>query len=296
VTLAPPQPPPRVVLVTGASSGIGIAAAVAAAARGDHLLLLARSPGPLEAVAAECRAAGAASTRVLAVDITDAPALEGAVQAGVAEVGPLDLVIHSAGIAAFGAFLDVPREVFDRVVTVNVSGAANLARVVLPGMRERDAGTLVLVGSLEGHISPPFMSSYAASKWALRSLARTLQIENRDRRGVHVCCVTPGGVDTPIYRTAANYMRREGRPPFPVSSPERVAAVALAMAERPRRNRHVGPFNRVTELGYLALPWLYDRLVTRMFQVAVAKPGSTAAPNPGNAFDPPDLASHRRHR
>lgn len=187
-------------------------------------------------MAAQCRTAGAASARVLPVDITDAPVLEAAVHQAVEEVGPLDLVIHSAGRAAFGAFTDVPAEVFDRVLAVNVSGAANVVRIVLPGMRQRDAGTLVLVGSLEGHISPPYMSAYASSKWAVRSLARILQIENRDKGGVHICSLAPAGVDTPIYKTAGNFMRREGRPPPPVSSPERVAALALRLAEHPRRN------------------------------------------------------------
>lgn len=225
-----------------------------------------------------------------------APPLDAAVQQVVDELGPLNLVVHSTGIAVFGAFSDVPGEVFDRVIAVNVSGAANVARVALPGMRERNAGTLVFVGSIEGHISPPYMSGYAASKWAVRSLARILQIENRDRRGVHVCWLSPAGVDTPIYRTAGNYMRREGRPPPPVSSPERVAAIALALAEHPRRNRQVGPANRLIELGYLALPWLYDLLVTPLFKLAVAKPGSSAAPTPGNAFEPPGDSEHRLHR
>jgi short-subunit dehydrogenase len=295
MTSAVPNATPRVVLITGATSGIGLAAALQSAGRGDHLLLLARSRSPLEAAADQCRAAGAASVRVLSVDIVDAPALDSAISAAVAELGPLDVVIHSAGIAAFGEFTTVPAEVFDRVIAVNVSGAANVARAVLPGMRDRNAGTLVLLGSLEGHITPPFMSAYAASKWAVRSLARGLQIENRDRTGVHVCCLAPAGVDTPIYAQAANYLQREQRPPPPVASPEKVAAVALGLADVPRRNIHVGVANRVIEFGYLAMPWVYDRLVTPLFKVVVSRPRSSAAASPGNVFEPPPDEVHTQH-
>ena len=77
-------------------------------------------------------------------------------------------------------------------------------------------GTLVLTGSLLGEITTPFMSSYVTSKWAVRGLGRLLEIENRDLAGVQVCVVSPGPVDTPVYRQAASYAGRVGRPPPPV--------------------------------------------------------------------------------
>lgn len=258
----------RVVLVTGASSGIGLATAHRAARHGDHVVLLARGLPRLLEAAEECRSLGAASARAVAVDVLDAAAVEAAVASVTAELGQIDVLVHSAGLVAYGRFEDVPAEVYDRVVSTNALGSANVARAVLPDMRRRNAGTLVLVGSLIGEIATPYMSAYAISKWAVRSLARHLQIENRDRPGVHVCIVSPGGVDTPIYLQAANYHGPVGRPPFPVVSPEKVAKAALALADRPRPRVHVGAVNGLIATGFVLFPRLYDVLVTPLFTTA----------------------------
>jgi short-subunit dehydrogenase len=278
------MPEPRVVLVTGASSGIGLATAVAAAERGEHVVLLARGPEALERAADQCRAAGAASVRVLPTDVAD----DAAVQTAVAEVlqvfGRVDAVIHSAGLVAYGRFEDVPVEAFDQVFRTNLLGSANVARAVLPGMRARNAGTLVLIGSLIGSIAPPYMSSYAVGKWGVLGLARLLQVENRDRRGVHISHLAPGGVDTPIYLQAANYLGSVGRPPPPVVSPEKVARAALRLLDHPRARVQVGPANRLTILGFQLLPGVFDRIVTPMFEVAAVDVRRRALGVPGNVF------------
>jgi NAD(P)-dependent dehydrogenase (short-subunit alcohol dehydrogenase family) len=258
----------RVVLITGGSSGIGRATARQAAQQGDHVVLFARGLGPLEETAQECRDLGAASARAVSVDVTDAIAVRAAVEEASHDLGPIDAVVHSAGVIAYGKFEDVPAEVFDAVIRTNVLGSANVSRAVLPQMRERNSGVVVLLGSLSGHVAAPFMSSYTMSKWAVRALARELQIENRDRPGVHVSLVAPAGVDTPIYLQAANYFGRVGRPPPPVSSPERVAATALALVDRPRPRVQIGAINRVITTGFGLLPWLYDAIVTPVFTTA----------------------------
>ena len=274
----------EVVLVTGASSGIGRATARQAAAEGDHVVLVARGAGPLEDAAAECRAAGAASARVLPLDIGDAVAVQAAVDQVLAEHGRIDVVVNSAGVVAYGRFEDVPAEVFERVLRTNALGSANIARAVLPGMRARNAGTLVLIGSLIGQIAPPYMSSYSVSKWAVRNLARELLIENRDRSGVHVCLVSPGGVDTPIYVQAGNYLGQIGRPPPPVVSPEKVARVALAMRQRPRAHAQVGVANSFMLLGFTLLPKVFDAIVTPMFTNAAVDRRRPTDAGPGNVL------------
>jgi len=277
---------PRVVVVTGASSGIGLASALGAAGQGDHVVLLARGAERLAEAAAQCRAAGAASALDLPTDVAD----DAAVQAAFAQVlgthGHVDAVVHSAGLVAYGRFEEVPAETFDRVVHTNLLGTANVARAVLPTMRERDAGTLVLIGSLIGAIAPPYMSSYAVGKWGVRGLARLLQVENGDRKGVHVCHVSPGGVDTPIYVQAGSRLGVVGRPPPPVVSPERVARAALRLLDRPRPRTEVGPANRIIIWGFNLFPGVFDRIVTPMFEVAALdvrqRPGSVD----GNVFAP----------
>jgi short-subunit dehydrogenase len=262
------EPQPRVVVVTGASSGIGLATALQAAEHGEHVVLLARGPESLAAAVDRCRAAGAASAQAIPTDVADDRAVDAAVAAVLARFGRVDAVVHSAGLVAYGRFEDVPVDTFDHVVRTNLLGSANIARAVLPGMRERNAGSLVLIGSLLGSITAPYMSSYSVSKWGVRGLARLLQVENRDRPGVHVSHLAPGGVDTPIYLQAANFLGPVGRPPPPVVSPERVAAAALRLLDHPRPRVQVGPANRLTILGFQLLPGVFDRIVTPMFEVA----------------------------
>lgn len=278
---------PRVVIVTGASSGIGRATAHALARCGDALVLVARALGPLEDVAGECTVLGARSVEVRSVDVGSFQQVQDAVEQVLAAHGRLDAVVHCAGVVAYGRFEEVPVEVFDGVLRTNLLGSANVARAALRSMRARDAGTLVLIGSLIGEIGAPSMTAYAVSKWGLRALARRLQLENRDRPGVHVSCVSPGSVDTPIYRQAANYQGRVGRPPPPVVSPERVARKVVDVLDRPRKRAGVGSANVVLRLGFALTPGLFDALVGPLFRLAAtgrdAVPmgsGNVLAPNP----------------
>jgi short-subunit dehydrogenase len=255
------------VLVTGASSGIGRASAMGSAAVGDHLVLVARGPGPLHEVAAECEAAGAASTLVLTADVGDDAAVQACVAQTLQQHGRIDAAVHSAGVVAYGRTEEVPAAIFDAVVRTNLLGSVNLARHVLPGMRERGSGSIVLVGSVIGHIAVPMMSPYVLSKWGIRALARQLQLENRDRSDVHICYVSPGGVDTPIYVQAATYAGHVGRPPPPVVTPEAVARVVLRRLDHPRNRTQVGAANDLMRFGFSALPAVFDAFVGALFPV-----------------------------
>jgi short-subunit dehydrogenase len=275
---------PQVVVVTGASSGIGLATADQAAARGDHVVLLARGAEALEVAAAACRDRGAASALALPTDVGDSAQVQASVEEVLTRHGRIDAVVNSAGLVAYGRFEEVPVDVFDAVVRTNLLGSANLARAVLPSMRERDSGTLVLIGSLIGYIAPPYMSAYAVSKWGVRGLARLLQVENRDRPGVHIAHVSPGGVDTPIYTQAANYLGWVGRPPPPVVSPEKVARAALRRVGSRRSRVQVGPANWLTMLGFTLAPGVFDRLVTPLFEVAAVDVRRSPDGPTGNVF------------
>ena len=260
-------PQGRVVLITGASSGIGRATAVRSACAGDHLVLVARGLEPLREVAAECETAGAASTMVLPADVGDDAAVKACVTQVVERHGHIDAAVHSAGVVAYGRTEEVPAAIFDGVVRATLLGSVNVARHVLPGMRRCDAGSIVLVGSVIGHIAVPMMSPYVISKWGIRALARQLQIENRDRSGVHVSYVSPGGVDTPIYLQAATYAGHVGRPPPPVVTPEAVARVVLRRLDHPRKRTQVGVANDLMRFGFSALPAVFDALVGALFPV-----------------------------
>ncbi len=276
---------PRSVLVTGASSGIGRAGALVAARAGDRLVLAARDESVLESVRTECLAAGASDVLVTPVDLGDDAAVAQCVKEAVEVTGRLDVVLNAAGVVAYGRTEDVPPDVFEGVLRTNVLGSVNLARHVLPVLRRQERGTLVLVGSVIGHIGVPGMSPYVLSKWAVRALARQLQLENRDLPGVHVVHVAPGGVDTPIYQQAANYAGFVGRPPPPVASPERVAGRIWRLVDHPRPRAQVGLTNHVMRLGFTLTPALYDALVGPLFAVAATDRTAEIPAGPGNVLD-----------
>lgn len=174
---------------------------------------------------------------------------------------------------------------FEAVIRTNGFGTANVARSVLPAMRERNAGTLVVVGSVIGHIAVPRMTPYVVSKWAVRSLARQLQLDSRDRNGVSVGLVEPGSVDTPVYRQAATYLGHHVRPPPPVVSPERVARTIVRAIDRPRKRVGVGPGNLLVKAGFTLTPKLYDVLVGPLFSLTGTDPASVA-PTAGPVLEP----------
>lgn len=276
---------PRVVLVTGASSGIGEAIARRAAARGDHVVLLARGARSLGRVATECDRLGAASTLVTPADISDDEEVGGAVAKALAQHGRLDIVVSCAGVVAYGSLEEVPAEVFDQVIATNLLGPVNLARHVLPVLRDQDDGALVLVGSIIGHIGVPDMAAYVLSKWGVRGLLRQLRVDNRDRPGIRFGYVAPGGVDTPIYEQAATYGDAVGRPPFPVTTPENIADKVLTVADHPWRGGQASVANEVIRFGFTALPWVYDRLVGPLFQLAAQDLVAPVVHGPGNVLE-----------
>ena len=282
----------QVVLVTGASSGIGAAVVQAYARRGAALVLLARSKGTLEQMRTEALELGACAALVTPADVSDAAAVDAAFAAAVARFGRVDVVVHSAAVVAYGRLDEVPADVWNRVITVNVTGTANVARSTLAHFASRagtadgpDGGSLVVVGSVLGQATVPFMGSYVTSKWAVRGLTRVLQQEARELPGVHVGIVNPGSIGTPIYDLAANYAGRVGRPPPPVYSPERVARTVLRVADRRDRAAGVSITNPVIRLGFTLVPRIYDAIVTPAMKVAGLR-RQPIEPHTGNVFTP----------
>ncbi|MFI5491253.1 SDR family NAD(P)-dependent oxidoreductase [Actinoplanes sp. NPDC051859] len=269
----------RVVVLTGASSGIGRAAALAFAARGDKLVLAARGLADLQKVAAECGGA----VVVVPTDVSVRAQVDALATAALESFGRIDVWADTAAVMAYGRFEDLPPHVFDQVVGTDLLGPANVARAALRVFRAQDRGTLILCSSLVGHITAPNMSAYATAKWGLRALARTLRQETRDARDIHVCQLVPGSVDTPIYTSAANYAGFVGRPPPPVDSAERMGAAIVRLADRPRRALSVGAANRLVQFGFGALPPVYDALVgPLMGRLGISR--TPTAPHDGNVF------------
>ncbi|MEP6853763.1 MAG: SDR family NAD(P)-dependent oxidoreductase [bacterium] len=288
---------PRIVVITGGSSGIGLASAREFCRRGDRVVLAARDASSLEAAARRCRPETDEPVGTVVCDVTDRDSVATMVEHVIAEHGQIDVVVHSATVMAYGEIEKLPAEVFERVVDTAVKGTANLARVVLAAFRERHRGTLVIVNSLLGSVSTPYMGAYVTAKWGQLGLARTLQLETRDERDIHVCIVAPGGVNTPIYVQAANVTGRRPRPPWPVLQPETLGRVVAGVADRPRRFVSIpaGPANPLIVAGFRFVPWAYDLLVGPMLRLAGLQRGPSEVTD-GNVLSPrPQLdAEHGR--
>lgn len=277
--------PSRVVVITGASSGIGRAAAHQLSSQGARLVLASRSEETLELVRQECTAQGADDVAVVRTDTGIGDEVDRLFAIAEERFGHVDAVIHSAAVLAYGRFVDVPADVFDKILLTNITGTANVARAALRHFQRQEHGSLVVIGSVLGKIATPYMSTYCISKWAMQALVRTLQIEVRGQRHVHVSLLTPGGVDTPVYDQAGSYAGHPGHPPPPVNAPETVAAAAVRAIDNPGRDIAVGPLNWVMVAGFRGLPGVFDAIVGPMMRLMGMGRAHVEA-NPGNVFAP----------
>jgi short-subunit dehydrogenase len=275
--------PNTVVLLTGASSGIGRATALAFAERRVRLVLAARDAAALEEVAALCRARGS-ETLVHACDLGETGAAAGLAAAAVAAFGRIDVWVSCAAVMLFGRFEDVSEAEFRRVVDVNLHGYLDGARAALACFRAQgDSGTLINVGSVLGRIGEAEVSAYSTTKYALRGWATCLRQELHDTPGIRACMVLPAPFDTPIYQKAANRSGRTPRAIWPVGRPEQVAAAIVRLAQRPRDEIVVGWFGSLLVLGERLAPRLLERLSTRIAPALQFEPGR-AEPTAGNLW------------
>ncbi len=187
------------VLITGASSGIGAAAAHAFAVEGAHVAVLARSRSGLEAVADRVRSEGV-SAYVVVADVADRARVEAAVQEAVASLGGLDVLVINAAAMVFGRFWEVDAEAFDHTIAVSFRGAVDTTRAALPHLSADGGGIIVATGSIMSRVPLPTFSSYTSAKHALRGFLNTLRIELRSAGiPVRVAMVHPGAVNSPLW-------------------------------------------------------------------------------------------------
>jgi short-subunit dehydrogenase len=204
----------RNVVLTGASSGIGRATALAFAAQGASLVLASRHRENLQAVAQACEEAGGRAM-VVPTDVTDAGAVQALADAAVSHLGHVDLWINNVGVGAVGLFDETPMEAHRRVIEANLLGHMNGAYAILPHFKSRGHGTLVNMISLGGWVPAPYATAYTASKFGLRGFSESLRAELADQPEIHVCEVYPTFVDTPGMSHGANYSGGRGRASWP---------------------------------------------------------------------------------
>ncbi|MEU1015092.1 SDR family oxidoreductase [Streptomyces sp. NPDC005898] len=278
----------KVVVITGASSGVGRACALRFASRGWSVVLAARRAAELAEVAAGCRKHRGARALVVPTDVTDPEAVDRLARRAVAAYGRIDVWVNNAAVAAFGSLQEIPPEVFRRVLDVDVLGCVHGARAALGVMCGQGGGTLVNVSSVVGAGVVPYNIPYVVSKAAVRALGGSLRQEMRlaGQRGVHVCTVLPATMDTPFFESAANYSGRKVLPMAPVYTAERAARTVFRLARRPRREVYVGPAGRLLGIQAKVAPALVERLLAHQMDRSHLSREESAAPTSGNVLRP----------
>jgi short-subunit dehydrogenase len=253
----------QTLVITGASSGIGLATARLAAAQGARVLLTSRNEQDLKAAVSGITASGGRAVHIVA-DVADPQAVERVAVEAVQKFGGFDTWVNNAGVSVYGKLTEMPLEDKRRLFDVNFWGVVHGCRAAVPHLRRR-GGTIINIGSIVSDRAIPLQGIYSASKHAVKGYTDALRMELEEERApIAVTLVKPSAIDTPYPRHARNYMDREPALPPPLYAPEVAAAAILRCAERPVREVTVGGGGRaMTIVGALA-PRVMDRYMERI--------------------------------
>jgi short-subunit dehydrogenase len=277
-----------VVVLTGASAGIGRASARLFARRGARLGLIARGRAGLEATRREVEAAGSTAL-VLPLDVADDEAVEAAATRVEEELGPIDVWVNNAMVTIYAEFLDIEPAEFRRATEVTYLGTVWGTRAALRRMRPRDEGTIVQVGSALAYRGIPLQAAYCGAKPAIRGFTESVIAELlHHRSNVEVAMVQLPGLNTPQFTWGRTKLPRQTMPVPPIYQPEVAARAIVHAAFHPRRELWVGAPTWYTILGEKLAPRLLDRYLARTAYSA-QETGEPLDPREhDNLFDPVD--------
>jgi NAD(P)-dependent dehydrogenase (short-subunit alcohol dehydrogenase family) len=278
-----------VVVVTGASGGIGRAVARAYGERGAAVALLARGEGGLDAAAAEVDAAGGRALAI-PVDVADHAAVEAAAAKAEAEFGPIDVWVNVAFSSVFAPFREVAPEEFARVTEVAYLGYVYGTRAALDRMVPRDHGVVVQVGSALAYRGIPLQSAYCGAKHAIQGFTESVRCELlHDHSAVRVTMVQMPAVNTPQFDWVLSRLPRRAQPVPPIYQPEVAARAVLYAADHPRRREYwVGASTAGTLLANAVAPGVLDRYLARTGYKSQQTAQREDPRQPENLWEPAD--------
>lgn len=276
----------RVVVVTGASAGVGRAAARAFAQRGDSLALLARGEEGLTAAARDVESRGGSSL-ALPTDVADPEAVEAAADRIESELGPIDVWVNNAMVSVLAPFKDISAADYRRVTEVtylgNVSGTMAALRRMLP----RDSGVIVQVGSALAYRAIPLQSAYCGAKHAIEGFTESLRCElAHDGSNVRVTTVQLPAINTPQFNWVKTSLARHPQPVPPIFEPEVAADAIVWAADHPRREYWVGWPTARAVIANRLFPGLLDRYLARTGVDAQQADRAIEPGRPDNLYEP----------
>ena len=287
---------PEVVVITGASAGVGRATAQRFAKDGARVALLARDNPALEHAAKEVRELGGTALPI-AVDVSDPAQVEAAAERIEQELGPIDIWINSAMATVFAPVSETPAEEFRRATEVTYLGTVHGTLAALKRMRSRNRGSIVQVGSALAYRAIPLQAAYCGAKFAIRGFTDALRVELlHDRSKVHVTMVQLSAFNTPQFEWARNRLHGRPQPVPPIFQPE-LAAKGVHWAAHHRRREVCVGFPAVKAIAINKwFPSLVDRVLARKGYQGQVDHEPVPEERPDNLFDPApvDFGTHGR--
>jgi short-subunit dehydrogenase len=253
----------QVIVVTGASSGIGLATAKLAAKRRAKVVLVARSEEVIRQIADQIIAEGGEAISV-PCDVSDRAQVETVVQRTLQEFDRIDTWVNDAGVSIYGRLDEVSEEDSRKLFETNFWGVYHGSLAVLPHLKEK-GGALINLGSEVSEAVVPLQGMYSASKHAVKGFtdALRIEIEEIDKAPVSITLIQPTATDTPFPQHARNYMDKEPKLPPPLDKPEDVAEAILKAAVSPTRSKKVGAMSKINTLTAKLMPGIGDKMAAK---------------------------------
>jgi short-subunit dehydrogenase len=283
----------QVIVITGATSGIGLTTARTAAARGASLVLAARDAAALDRLVEELRASGGAALAV-PTDVGSRDEVEALGKAAIGRFGRIDTWVNNAGVSIFGRNADVPLADQQQLFQTNFWGVVH-GSLVAQELMKKNGGAIINLGSELSDVSVPLQGMYAASKHAVKGFTDSLRMEaEKDGYPLSVTLIKPAGIDTMFVPHARNYMKNEPELPAPLYAPEVVADAILYAAENPQRDIFVGGASKLFSMQGHAAPRMLDKVMNLLMYKQQQKDQPSAPGRTDALYAPNDMELQQR--